>query len=100
MYDVWCMYGLLRVVQAFDPQFAARHVTPAWIDDLAVVTPLAIDGGGCDLAKLKEERRNELPAYFAVAQNASYNVADVEINSPLASFNGGAKTESSSLTSH
>lgn len=76
VFDCSAMYHVFRLVQVFNPQFAARHADPQWVDDLARITPLAVppDQGGIDFAKLKLE----LPAYLVAAQSASFNCSDVD----------------------
>ena len=68
------MYELCRLVQVFDPQCAAAHLTPAWVDSLAVITPLA---HLADLTKMKAE----LHVYLAACQGVSLARNDVDIYS-------------------
>ena len=65
-------YMIFRLAQIFDPSFAATTLTPAMVDDLVAIKPLA----GFDLiAGLKKE----LPAYLvAAASCGGFNRADPE----------------------
>ena len=45
----------------FDPSFAAQHLTPGMVDDLATIVPIA----GFDLLP---GLKKELPMYLSVAQ--------------------------------
>ena len=57
------MYEICRLVQAFDPNFAAAHMTPSVVDAMQIITPLQYHGM---LGQLK----TELPAYLAEAAQA------------------------------
>ena len=57
------MYEVCRVVQVFDPNFAAAHLDAAFVDSMAAITPLRALGMLDDLKK-------ELPLYFVAAQAA------------------------------
>ena len=58
------MYELCRVVQAFDPNFAAAHVDIAFLDAMvAAITPLATLGMLSDL-------KRELPLYLTACATA------------------------------
>ena len=65
-------YMIFRLAQIFDPSFAATTLTPAMVDDLVAIKPLA----SFDLiAGLKKE----LPAYLvAAASCGGFNRADPE----------------------
>lgn len=41
IFDCSTMYETCKLVQVFDPQFAAANVTRQWVDNLAQVKPLA-----------------------------------------------------------
>ena len=57
--------------QAFDPTFAAMHLTPAMVDDLMAIEPLA----GHDLL---DGLKQELPAYLSAAATCpALNRSDV-----------------------
>jgi hypothetical protein len=71
IYDCSIMYETCRLVQAFDPCFAAAHVTLQWIDDLTKVKPL---GALVDFQKLKAQ----LPIYLQRAASFVVNYASVE----------------------
>ena len=72
IYDCSAMYETCRLVQAFDPAFAAQHVSLQWVDELAKVKPL---GAIIDLAKLKAQ----LPIYLQRATSlTNANYADVD----------------------
>ena len=65
------MYEICRVVQAFNPNFAATFLDPAFIDSMQAITPLAGLGMLSDLKK-------ELPPYVAAAAHApDFDKADV-----------------------
>jgi hypothetical protein len=71
IYDCSDMYETCRLVQVFDPCFAATHVSAQWVDDLAKVTPL---GALADLNKMKAQ----LPIYRQRAATFTVNYASVE----------------------
>ena len=71
IYDCSAMYNACRLVQVFDPAFAAAHATPQWVDDLANVKPL---GALADMAKMKAQ----LPTYLTRAQGFTADISDVE----------------------
>mmetsp|Transcript_33962 Transcript_33962/g.58035 ORF Transcript_33962/g.58035 Transcript_33962/m.58035 type:complete len:183 (-) Transcript_33962:92-640(-) len=62
IYSCEHMYKLLRVVQAFDPSFAATSLTAAMVDELSIVKPIAGHG-------LTAALKAELPAYLTAAQS-------------------------------
>jgi hypothetical protein len=62
-YDCSAMYEILRVIRAFDPNFAHVHVDAVFIDSMAAITPLA------GLGMLPDLKR-ELPLYLSAAQHA------------------------------
>ena len=62
-YSLVEMYELCRVARAFDPNFAAAHVTPAFVDAMSAITPLRALGMLADL-------KQQLPAYLATATAA------------------------------
>ena len=55
-------YNIFRLAQVFDPSYAAANLTPAMVDDLMVIIPLANLNL---LAGLKQE----LPAYLTATAN-------------------------------
>ena len=57
------MYEICRVARAFDPNFASVHLTPAFVDAMQAITPLAALG-------LLSGLKQELPAYLAAAAQA------------------------------
>ena len=67
IYDCSSMYGLCRLVQVFDPAFAAAHASPQWVDNLA-------NGALADLPKMKAQ----LPTYLTRAQGFTPDISDVE----------------------
>ena len=70
-YSLVGMHELLCVVRIFDPNFAAMHANPAWVDGLSAVKPLVNMGF---LPNLKAE----LPHYLAAAVNAPvFDRADI-----------------------
>ena len=71
IYDCSAMYEMCRLLQAFDPCFAASHVDAQWVDDLAKVKPL---GALVDLSKMKAQ----LPIYLQRATNYAVNYASVD----------------------
>ena len=60
-----------RLVQAFNPAFAAQHINAAWVDalPLAVIPPLAEH-----MPKLKQE----LPAYLVKCAGIAFDHTDVK----------------------
>lgn len=62
-YDCSHMYKMCSVAQCFNPTFACQHLTPAMVDDLAVVTALPHFVSLADLKK-------ELPTYLALAKGS------------------------------
>ena len=68
-YDCSQMYEVYRLVQAFDPSFAAQHVNPAWVDALTAIPPLAEH-----VPKLKLE----LPAYLSKCAGTAFDHGDVK----------------------
>ena len=66
------MYEVCRVIQAFNPNFAAMHVDAAFVDSMAAIRPL--NGLG-----MLPAMKRELPAYLAAAQNAPvFDKSDVD----------------------
>ena len=57
------MYDICRLAQAFDPNFANDQLTPAFVDTLQAITPLAAHG-------LLTALKRELPQYLAAAAQA------------------------------
>ena len=57
------MYELCRLVRAFDPNYAARHLDTAFVDSMARITPLNAFG-------LLDDLKQELPQYLAAAAAA------------------------------
>ena len=41
-YDCTQMFEVYRLVQAFDPSFAAQYIDAAWVDALAMIPPCAL----------------------------------------------------------
>ena len=41
-YDCTQIFEVYRLVQAFDPSFAAQHIDAAWVDALATIPPRAL----------------------------------------------------------
>jgi len=68
-YDCTQLFEVYRLVQAFDPSFAAQHLTPAWVDGLATITPLAEHVPGL---------KRELPAYLSKCAGTAYDHDDVD----------------------
>ena len=68
IYDCSQMYEMLRLVQVFDPSFAAQFATPAWVDALSSIPPLE---------PLVEKLKEELPEYLVKCQGVSYDHGDV-----------------------
>lgn len=58
-----CLAQLCRLVQMFDPTYAAQFLTPAAVADLASISPIRAH------VKL-EELQAQLPAYVAAAARA------------------------------
>lgn len=73
-YDASDFYKLCRLVQIFDPQIALKHLTAAWCDELASITPL---GAIADLSAMKQD----IPKYLTRAQGFSVSTIDVDIYS-------------------
>ena len=70
-YSLVGMYELCRVARAFDPNFAAAHLTSAFVDSMSAITPLAAHGM---LPGLKQA----LPLYLVAAATAPvFNKASV-----------------------
>ena len=63
-YDCSHMYEVLRVVQAFDPSWAAQHLDPNVVSALATVKPLRT---------MTEALLRELPAYLAAVAGVAIN---------------------------
>ena len=71
-YSCVAMYEVARVARALNPNFAAGHLSPAFIDAMVAITPLASHG-------LLQQLKTELPLYLAAAQNAPpFDPSDVE----------------------
>eukprot|EP00326_Haptolina_ericina_P035021 CAMPEP_0181246642 /NCGR_PEP_ID=MMETSP1096-20121128/44115_1 /TAXON_ID=156174 ORGANISM="Chrysochromulina ericina, Strain CCMP281" /NCGR_SAMPLE_ID=MMETSP1096 /ASSEMBLY_ACC=CAM_ASM_000453 /LENGTH=829 /DNA_ID=CAMNT_0023343497 /DNA_START=868 /DNA_END=3357 /DNA_ORIENTATION=+ len=66
IYDCSAMYNLCRLVQVFDPAFAATHA-----NDLVTIKPL---GALADITKMKAQ----LPAYLTRAAGFTADISDVE----------------------
>ena len=66
-YDCSEMFEVLRLVQAFDPSFAAQHVDAVWVDALAAIPPLAEH-----VPALKQE----LPVYLTKCVGAAFDHDD------------------------
>jgi hypothetical protein len=70
-YDCSHMYNILRLVQAFDPSFAATSLSQPLVEELSVIIPI----GAHDLIP---GLVRELPQYLAVAASwPGFNRADV-----------------------
>ena len=71
-YSCVAMYEICRVIQAFDPNFAAAHLNPAFVDAMQAITPLLAHG-------LIDGLKQELPLYLAAAATAPvFDKSDVE----------------------
>ena len=71
-YSCVAQYELCRVVRAFNPNFAAAFVDPAFVDAMAAIKPLQ------NLNMLTGMKR-ELPLYLSAAQNAQpFDTSDVD----------------------
>lgn len=68
-YDCTQLFEVYRLVQAFDPSFAAQHVTPAWVDAFTTIAPLAEHVPGL---------KRELPAYLSKCAGKAYDHEDVD----------------------
>lgn len=73
-YDASSCYEIFRLVQVFDPQYATNHLTTAWVDNFAIITPLA------NLADLNEMKK-EMHSYMTAATNFSVSSVDIDIYS-------------------
>ena len=62
------MFEVYRLVQAFDPSFAAQYIDAAWVDAFTTIPPLA-----GHVAALKRE----LPAYLSKCAGTTFDHADV-----------------------
>jgi len=63
------MYNLCRLVQIFDPAFAAAHASPQTVDDLVNIKPL---GALADISKMKAQ----LPIYLTRAAGFTADTSD------------------------
>tara|TARA_B110001450_G_C17657600_1_gene495928 strand:- start:199 stop:2715 length:2517 start_codon:yes stop_codon:yes gene_type:complete len=70
IYDCSAMYNLCRLVQIFDPVFAAAHASPQMVDDLVNIKPL---GALADISKMKAQ----LPVYLTRAAGFTADTSDV-----------------------
>lgn len=66
-YDCTQIYEVYRLVQAFDPSFAAQYIDPAWVDALAVIPPLA---------EYIPRLKHELPAYLSKCAGTAFDHDD------------------------
>lgn len=74
-YDASAFYDMCRLVQVFNPQFAAQYLTPAWIDELvAKVTPLS---QWVDASELKQQCHRYLAAAATFQLNTSTDVEQI-----------------------
>ncbi|KAL1525489.1 hypothetical protein AB1Y20_020345 [Prymnesium parvum] len=73
-YDASSVYEIFRLVQVFDPQYATNHLTTAWVDNFAIITPLA------NLADLNEMKK-EMHSYMTAATSFSVSSVDIDIYS-------------------
>ena len=62
IYSCEHMYNVLRVVQVFDPSFAATSLTVGMVDELSIVKPLVGHG-------LLPAMKKEVPACLTAAQS-------------------------------
>ena len=70
-YNCQHSYEVLSVIRCFDPNYAAAHVTPAHVQGLATVTPIAT-------RNLISQLVGELPTYLALAASApAFNHASI-----------------------
>ena len=67
-FDCTQMFEVYRLVQAFDPSFAAQYIDAAWVDAFTTIPPLA-----GHVAALKRE----LPAYLSKCAGATFDHTDV-----------------------
>ena len=66
------MYEICRVARAFNPNFAANHISPAFVDAMAAIKPLMSYG-------LISGLKQELPVFLAAARSAPiFDTSDVE----------------------
>ena len=74
-YSCVAMYHICSFVRVFDPNYAAAHITPALVDQLNAITPLASHG-------LLNGMQNQLPSFPTIlaAANAApaFDKTDVE----------------------
>ena len=68
-YDCTQMFEVYRLVQAFDPSFAAQFIDVAWVDALRCIPPLAEH-----VPRLKYE----LPTYLTRCAGTAYDHNDVD----------------------
>ena len=66
-YDCTQMFEVFRLVQAFDPSFAAQHINEAWVDAFINIPPLA---------EYVETLKRELPAYLTKCAGAAFDHTD------------------------
>lgn len=70
-YSCVAMYEVARVARLFNPNFAANHLSPPFVDSLSAIIPLVSHGL---LSKLKQE----LPLYLAAVLSAPiFDTSDV-----------------------
>jgi len=62
-YSLVSMYELCDLVRVFDPNFAAAHANPAFLDCMSVITPL-------NALNMLDGMKQELPLYLAAAASA------------------------------
>jgi hypothetical protein len=70
-YSCQTMYEVCKIVRAFDPAYAAKHLTPQKVDELAIITPVVEH---VNLNQLKAE----LPAYMSAAAGTEMDTEDVK----------------------
>ena len=68
-YDCSKTFEIYRLAQAFDPSFAAQHVTPAWVDALTAIPALT---------EHVPALKRELPAYLSKCVGATFDHTDVD----------------------
>ena len=71
-YDCSHMYEMMRLVRAFDPEFATTHsIDVAWVENMAKIKPISANS-------LIEGMKSELPLFLAAARGALFDSQDIE----------------------
>ena len=69
-------YKVLQLARAWDPAKAVKLRLPSWVDELAHILPIS---SWNLIPRVIPALRQELPAYMALAANATFDRSDIKV---------------------